>query len=84
MPKVKVDGIEVEVPQGATVLQACEAAGDFDAHGIRLGRRDAPTKQKAPEVRGFRENRRSDYSPSLPMASTGQPSRASMHLSIPS
>lgn len=27
MPKVKVDGIEVEVPQGATVLQACEAAG---------------------------------------------------------
>jgi len=23
MPKVKVDGIEVEVPQGATVLQAC-------------------------------------------------------------
>ena len=27
MPKVKVDGIEVEVPQGATVLQACEVAG---------------------------------------------------------
>ncbi len=27
MPKVKVDGIEVEVPIGATVLQACEAAG---------------------------------------------------------
>lgn len=27
MPKVKVDGIEIEVPQGATVLQACEAAG---------------------------------------------------------
>ena len=27
MPKLKVDGIEVEVPQGATVLQACEAAG---------------------------------------------------------
>ncbi|HEV2747940.1 MAG TPA: NADH-quinone oxidoreductase subunit NuoG [Allosphingosinicella sp.] len=27
MPKVKVDGIEVEVPLGATVLQACEAAG---------------------------------------------------------
>ena len=27
MPKVTVDGIEVEVPQGATVLQACEAAG---------------------------------------------------------
>jgi NADH-quinone oxidoreductase subunit G len=27
MPKVKVDGIEVEVPMGATVLQACEAAG---------------------------------------------------------
>ncbi len=27
MPKLLVDGIEVEVPQGATVLQACEAAG---------------------------------------------------------
>ena len=27
MPRLKVDGIEVEVPQGATVLQACEAAG---------------------------------------------------------
>ena len=27
MPKVTVDGIEVEVPVGATVLQACEAAG---------------------------------------------------------
>jgi len=27
MPKVTVDGIEIEVPQGATVLQACEAAG---------------------------------------------------------
>jgi len=27
MPKLKVDGIEVEVPQGATVLMACEAAG---------------------------------------------------------
>ena len=27
MPRVKVDGIEVEVPAGATVLQACEAAG---------------------------------------------------------
>jgi len=27
MPKLKVDGIEVEVPQGATILQACEAAG---------------------------------------------------------
>ncbi len=27
MPKVTVDGIEIEVPAGATVLQACEAAG---------------------------------------------------------
>ena len=27
MPTVKVDGIEVEVPAGATVLQACELAG---------------------------------------------------------
>lgn len=27
MPKLTVDGIEVEVPDGATVLQACEAAG---------------------------------------------------------
>jgi NADH-quinone oxidoreductase subunit G len=27
MPKVTVDGIEIEVPDGATVLQACELAG---------------------------------------------------------
>jgi NADH-quinone oxidoreductase subunit G len=27
MPMVKVDGVEIEVPQGATVLQACELAG---------------------------------------------------------
>jgi NADH-quinone oxidoreductase subunit G len=27
MPKVKVDGVEIEIPQGATVLQACELAG---------------------------------------------------------
>ena len=27
MPKLTVDGMEVEVPAGATVLQACEAAG---------------------------------------------------------
>ncbi|WP_375398269.1 NADH-quinone oxidoreductase subunit NuoG [uncultured Sphingomonas sp.] len=27
MPKLKVDGIDIEVPAGATVLQACEAAG---------------------------------------------------------
>ena len=27
MPKLTVDGIEIDVPAGATVLQACEAAG---------------------------------------------------------
>jgi NADH-quinone oxidoreductase subunit G len=27
MPKLTIDGVEVEVPAGATVLQACEAAG---------------------------------------------------------
>ena len=27
MPKVKVDGVAIEVPAGATVLQACEMAG---------------------------------------------------------
>ncbi|MEO7655502.1 MAG: NADH-quinone oxidoreductase subunit NuoG [Sphingomicrobium sp.] len=27
MPKVTVDGVEIEVPQGATVLQACELSG---------------------------------------------------------
>src|SRR3546814_4214311 len=27
MPKVTVDGVELDVPQGATVLQACELAG---------------------------------------------------------
>ncbi|MGQ0659272.1 NADH-quinone oxidoreductase subunit NuoG, partial [Sphingosinicella sp.] len=27
MPRLKVDGVEIEVPAGATVLQACELAG---------------------------------------------------------
>ena len=27
MPKVKIGGVEIEVPQGATVRQACELAG---------------------------------------------------------
>jgi NADH-quinone oxidoreductase subunit G len=27
MPKLTVDGTEIEVPAGATVLQACELAG---------------------------------------------------------
>ena len=27
MPKVKVDGVEIEVENGTTVLQACEIAG---------------------------------------------------------
>ena len=27
MPKVKIDGNELEVPAGITVLQACEMAG---------------------------------------------------------
>ena len=31
MAKVTVDGIEVEVPNGVSVLQACEAAGKEDA-----------------------------------------------------
>ena len=29
MPKVTVDGIELEVPAGATVLQACELAAGW-------------------------------------------------------
>ena len=33
MPKVTVDGVEIEVPQGATVLQACALAGK---HGDEL------------------------------------------------
>ena len=32
MPKVTVDGVELEVPQGATVLQACELAGKEIPH----------------------------------------------------
>src|SRR6188474_2294094 len=27
MPKIKIDGVEIEVPAGITVLQACELAG---------------------------------------------------------
>ena len=32
MPKVTVDGVEIEVPAGATVLQACELAGKEIPH----------------------------------------------------
>ena len=32
MPKVKVDGVEIEVPQGASVLRACELAGKEGPH----------------------------------------------------
>src|SRR6201985_2109147 len=32
MPKMTVDGIEIEVPAGITVLQACELAGKAVAH----------------------------------------------------
>lgn len=28
MPKLTVDGLELDVPQGATVLQACGLAGN--------------------------------------------------------
>ena len=38
MAKVTVDGIEVEVPNGASVLQACEAAGNLN--NIDLSRTD--------------------------------------------
>lgn len=27
MPRAKVDGVEIDMPRGATVLQACELAG---------------------------------------------------------
>ncbi len=38
MPKVTVDGQEIEVPDGATVLQACELAGrKFRASAITSG-----------------------------------------------
>ena len=38
MPKVTVDNLEVEVPDGATVLQACELAGnEIPASAITSG-----------------------------------------------
>lgn len=36
MPKLTVDGIEIEVPAGATVLQACELAGNKASLGRML------------------------------------------------
>ena len=63
-------------------------AGDFYAHGVNLQPPGADTSRsrykKAPRP-GLRETSWAEaYSPSLPMASTGQPSRASMHLSMSS
>jgi NADH-quinone oxidoreductase subunit G len=47
MPKVTVDGEEIEVPAGATVLQACELAGKeiprFCYHERRAARFRPPT-----------------------------------------
>ena len=37
MPKLTVDGIEVEVEDGATVLQACEEAGIGPSNGNDFG-----------------------------------------------
>ena len=33
MPKLKVAGVEIEVPAGATVLRACEFAIEGTRHG---------------------------------------------------
>jgi NADH-quinone oxidoreductase subunit G len=35
MPKVTVDGVDLEVPQGATVLQVCELAGKEKTNGTK-------------------------------------------------
>lgn len=39
MPKVKVDGVEIEVPAGATMLPACELTGE---HRLRFRYRQRP------------------------------------------
>ena len=73
MPKVTVDGVEIEVPQGATVLQACELAGKeiprFCYHERLSDRRQLPhvpgrgragAAQAAGELRAARRRRPDD------------------------
>ena len=73
MPKVTVDGVEIEVPQGATVLQACELAGKeiprFCYHERLCDRRQLPdvpgrgragAAQAAGELRAARRRRPGD------------------------
>ena len=73
MPKVTVDGVEIEVPQGATVLQACELAGKeiprFCYHERLQHRRQLPdvpgrgragAAQAAGELRAARRRRPGD------------------------
>ena len=36
MPKVTVDGVGIDVPQGATVLQACEQGRRIRDNGVVL------------------------------------------------
>ena len=44
MPKIKIDGIEIEVPAGITILQACELAGSrFRASAITSACRSPAT-----------------------------------------
>jgi NADH-quinone oxidoreductase subunit G len=53
MPKLTVDGIEIKVPAGATVLQACEAAGKeirrFFDHERRVNERGCSQMLEAAE-----------------------------------
>jgi len=44
MPKIKIDGVEMEVPAGITILQACELAGlEIRASAITSGCRSPAT-----------------------------------------
>ena len=66
MPKVKIDGVEIEVPAGITVLQACELAGRRDS-ALLLPRAPVDRRQ-LPHVPG-----RGGAGPPKPQASCALP-----------
>ena len=73
MPKIKIDGVEIEVPAGITILQACELAGRRDPALLLPrapvdrrqlphvpGRGEAGSAQAAGELRAARRRQAGD------------------------
>ena len=77
MPKVTVDGVEIEVPQGATVLQACELAGkERQNHRDEEGGGKQCRQMRLEEVRVLQLIRRELDLDTLTVAAIGRAAKA--------